>query len=300
MANEAKGAMAADPQAITLLVQQPNNNRPQVLPPGILITTRRKAPTAGQSSAAKRARARAAREQSRARGTGRRGLSLITDRNSSQSARKPNRFYRYDVLESSLLLLLFNTTRTTSGPPSTGAAIAMDGGVAAAAAVQHNAHNLRTPLSLWTEAWPTHNLLLHRPLVGGGSRGGGAAAAAAVQHNAHNLRTPKHGSRYRPIAMDGGVADTQPAITQAVSRRRCCCCSTQRARARTHSGPPSTGATITMDGGVADTTSCCSTHGGPAVAHYGCTGSAPRLLYIFQRSTQVELWNSRPSASSVK
>ena len=73
MANEAKGAMAADPQAITLLVQQPNNNRPQVLPPGILITTRRKAPTAGQSSAAKRARARAraAREQSRARGTGR-------------------------------------------------------------------------------------------------------------------------------------------------------------------------------------------------------------------------------------
>ena len=30
-----------------------------------------------------------------------------------------------------------------------------------------------------------------------------------------------------------------------------------------------------MDGGVADTTSCCSTHGGPAVAHYGCTGSAP-------------------------
>ena len=57
MANEAKGAMAADPQAITLLVQQPNNNRPQVLPPGILITTRRKAPTAGQSSAAKRARA---------------------------------------------------------------------------------------------------------------------------------------------------------------------------------------------------------------------------------------------------
>ena len=77
MANEAKGAMAADPQAITLLVQQPNNNRPQVLPPGILITTRRKAPTAGQSSAAKRARARAraAREQSRARGTGRRGLT---------------------------------------------------------------------------------------------------------------------------------------------------------------------------------------------------------------------------------
>ena len=75
MANEAKGAMAADPQAITLLVQQPNNNRPQVLPPGFLITTRRKAPTAGQSSAAKRSRARAAREQSRARGTGRRGLT---------------------------------------------------------------------------------------------------------------------------------------------------------------------------------------------------------------------------------
>ena len=81
MANEAKGAMAADPQAITLLVQQPNNNRPQVLPPGILITTRRKAPTAGQSSAAKRARARAraAREQSRARGTGRRGLITVFD-----------------------------------------------------------------------------------------------------------------------------------------------------------------------------------------------------------------------------
>ena len=48
-----------------------------------------------------------------------------------------------------LLLLLFNTTRTLSGPPSTRATITMDGGVAdtarAAAAVQHNAHNLRTP-----------------------------------------------------------------------------------------------------------------------------------------------------------
>ena len=98
----------------------------------------------------------------------------------------------------------------------------------AAVAVQHNAHNLRTPKH--------------------GGRYGAAAAvqhnahnlrcgAAAVQHNAHNLRTPKHGSRYG--AMDGGVADTQPAITQAVSRRRfwggrrgacwCCCCSTQRA-----------------------------------------------------------------------
>ena len=55
------------------------------------------------------------------------------------------------------VLLLFNTTRTTSGPPRTG-----------------------EPLSLWTEAWPTHNLKLHRPLVGGGSRGGGAASPSRV------------------------------------------------------------------------------------------------------------------------
>ena len=62
-----------------------------------------------------------------------------------------------------------------------------------------------------------------------------AAAAAAAQHNAHNLRTPKllllllfnttrttsgPPSTGAAIAMDGGVADTQPAITQAVSRRR--------------------------------------------------------------------------------
>ena len=60
-------------------------------------------------------------------------------------------------------------------------------------------------------------------------------AAAAAQHNAHNLRTPKllllllfnttrttsgPPSTGAAIAMDGGVADTQPAITQAVSRRR--------------------------------------------------------------------------------
>ena len=51
------------------------------------------------------------------------------------------------------VLVLFNTTRTTSGPPSTRAAIAMDGGVA-----------------------DTQPAILHRPLVGGGSRGGGAAS----------------------------------------------------------------------------------------------------------------------------
>ena len=41
-----------------------------------------------------------------------------------------------------------HTTRTLSGPPSTRASIA-----------------------IWTEVWPTHNLLLHRQLVGGGSGG---------------------------------------------------------------------------------------------------------------------------------
>jgi hypothetical protein len=58
-----------------------------------------------------------------------------------------------------------------------------------------------------------------------------------------------------PLARDGRLS----------SHLRCCCCSTQRAQppalallllfntTRTRSGPPSTRATITMDGGVADT-----------------------------------------------
>ena len=74
-----------------------------------------------------------------------------------------------------------HTARTLSGSPSTRAAIAMDGGVAAykcccccsTQRAQPPDPQAREPLSLWTEAWPTHNLLLHRPLVGGGSRGGG-------------------------------------------------------------------------------------------------------------------------------
>ena len=45
-------------------------------------------------------------------------------------------------------------------------------------------------------------------------------AAAAVKHTAHNLRTPKHEGLYRYGRRCG----------------RCCCCSTQRARARAHTG----------------------------------------------------------------
>ena len=100
---------------------------------------------------------------------------------------------------------------------------------------------------------------------------------------AHTLRTPKHRSHYhngrrcgrhnpyvhRPlIGIRWGKRRRRPSICCC-----CCCCSTQRAQppdpqareplslwmeaaaavqhnARTHSGPPSTGATITMDGGV--------------------------------------------------
>ena len=61
-----------------------------------------------------------------------------------------------------LLLLLFNTTRTTSGAPCC---------CCSTQRAQPPDPQAREPLSLWTEAWPTHNLLLHRPLVGGDSRG---------------------------------------------------------------------------------------------------------------------------------
>jgi hypothetical protein len=44
-----------------------------------------------------------------------------------------------------------------------------------------------------------------------------AAACAVVQHNAQTLRTPKHEGLYR--YMDPELWPTQPAITQAVSRR---------------------------------------------------------------------------------
>ena len=52
----------------------------------------------------------------------------------------------------------------------------------------------REPLSLWMEAWPTHNLLLHRPLH-----------AAAVQHNARARMVPGPPSTGVAIAMDGGM-----------------------------------------------------------------------------------------------
>ena len=61
-------------------------------------------------------------------------------------------------------------------------------------AIQHNAHGPRSPRS-------TMLLVL-------------------VQHNAHAERASGPPSTGAAIAMDGGVADTQPAITQAVSRRR--------------------------------------------------------------------------------
>jgi hypothetical protein len=54
-----------------------------------------------------------------------------------------------------------------------------------------------------------------------------ALAAAAAQHNAHTLRTPKHEGLYTLLLLLNTT--------------------------RTRSGPPSTRATITMDGGVADT-----------------------------------------------
>ena len=54
--------------------------------------------------------------------------------------------------------------------------------------------------------------------------------------NAHTLRTPKHGGLYR----NGRRCDRDAAAAF-------------QHNARTHSGPPSTGITVTMDGGVADT-----------------------------------------------
>ena len=88
-----------------------------------------------------------------------------------------------------------------------------------------------------------HNQRLLRKRGTGGQKSGGplvqggfsqfshcVLTAAAVQHNAHNLRTPKHGSRYR--------YDLTAAAVQ------------HNARAHTLR-TPSTGATITMDGGLA-------------------------------------------------
>jgi len=100
----------------------------------------------------------------------------------------------------------------------------------AAAAVQHNAHNLRTPKheGLYRDGrrCGRHNLLLHR-------------SGCCCCCETHTRTTSGPPSTRASIAMDGGVAD-------------CCCCSTQRVH--TVTGPPSTGAAITMDGGVADTT----------------------------------------------
>ena len=63
----------------------------------------------------------------------------------------------------------------------------------------------------------------------------GAAAAAAVQHNAHNLRTPKHGGRYRYGRRRGrhNLLLHRPLLLLLNTTR-------------TTSGPPSTGASITI------------------------------------------------------
>ena len=70
----------------------------------------------------------------------------------------------------------------------------------------------REPLSQWTEAWPTHNLLLHRPLVGGGSRGGGESATLfnTTPARAHTHSGPQARESQSPWTE---VWPTQPALT---------------------------------------------------------------------------------------
>jgi hypothetical protein len=86
----------------------------------------------------------------------------------------------------------------------------------AAAAVQHNAHNLRTPkhegLYRYGRRCGRHNLLLHRPLIGG--MGGGAASPSRV-----NLLLL--------LLFNTTRTTSGPPSTRAC----CCCCSTQRAHA---------------------------------------------------------------------
>ena len=123
-------------------------------------------------------------------------------------------------------------TRTLSGPPSTGASIAMDGGVADTPCY----YTGRLALLLLFNTTRTHS--------GPPSTGATITMVCCCcfpTQRVHTLRTPKHKSHYHNGRRCGRHNPYKHACLLLLLNTT-----------RTHSGPPSTRATITMDGGVAE------------------------------------------------